>query len=130
MARNSELVRQWEILRDIDCARNGIAIPKLAAMRHVHQRTIRCDIDALCRAGFPLARSGEAGCGAMRPEGAQRQYEECISDWLRGSHFITRGAYNRGRRASSTTCRSSITSATIRVSGGTWRGTIQMWCAS
>jgi predicted DNA-binding transcriptional regulator YafY len=54
MARNSELVRQWEILRDIDGARNGITIPKLAAMRHVHQRTIRRDIDALCRAGFPV----------------------------------------------------------------------------
>jgi predicted DNA-binding transcriptional regulator YafY len=54
MARNSELVRQWEILRDIDGARNGIAIARLAATRHVHQRTIRRDIDALCRAGFPL----------------------------------------------------------------------------
>jgi predicted DNA-binding transcriptional regulator YafY len=54
MARNSELVRQWEILREVDGARNGITIPKLAAMRHVHQRTIRRDIDALCRAGFPL----------------------------------------------------------------------------
>jgi len=54
MARNSELVRQWETLRDIDGARNGITIPKLAAMRKVHQRTIRRDIDALCRAGFPL----------------------------------------------------------------------------
>ena len=54
MARNAELVRQWEILREIDGARNGITIPKLAAMRDVHQRTIRRDIDALCRAGFPL----------------------------------------------------------------------------
>jgi predicted DNA-binding transcriptional regulator YafY len=54
MARNTELVRQWEILRSIDGARNGISIPKLAADRGVHQRTIRRDIDALCRAGFPL----------------------------------------------------------------------------
>jgi predicted DNA-binding transcriptional regulator YafY len=54
MARNAELVRQWEILREIDGARNGIAIPKLAAMRNVHQRTIRRDIQALCDAGFPL----------------------------------------------------------------------------
>jgi len=54
MARNAELVRQWEILRSIDGARNGITIPKLAADRGVHQRTIRRDIDALCRAGFPL----------------------------------------------------------------------------
>ncbi len=54
MARNSELVRQWEILRAIDGARNGIAIGKLASERGVHQRTIRRDIDALGRAGFPL----------------------------------------------------------------------------
>lgn len=54
MARNSELVRQWEILRAIDGARTGIAIAKLAADRDVHPRTIRRDIDALGRAGFPL----------------------------------------------------------------------------
>ena len=54
MARNAELVRQWEILRAIDGARNGIAIAKLASERGVHQRTIRRDIDALGRAGFPL----------------------------------------------------------------------------
>ncbi|MEO6238329.1 MAG: WYL domain-containing protein, partial [Vicinamibacterales bacterium] len=54
MARNSELVRQWEILREIDAARTGIAIAKLASVRKVHSRTIRRDLDALCRAGFPL----------------------------------------------------------------------------
>ena len=54
MARNAELIRQWEILREIDGARTGIAVPKLAALRHVHQRTIRRDIEALCKAGFPL----------------------------------------------------------------------------
>jgi predicted DNA-binding transcriptional regulator YafY len=54
MARNSELVRQWEILREIDAARTGIPIAKLASMRSVHVRTIRRDLDALCRAGFPL----------------------------------------------------------------------------
>lgn len=54
MARNSELVRQWEILRAIDSARNGIAIGKLAGDRAVCPRTIRRDLDALCRAGFPL----------------------------------------------------------------------------
>lgn len=54
MARNSELIRQWEILRAIDGARNGIGIAKLAAERGVHTRTIRRDVDALCRAGFPL----------------------------------------------------------------------------
>jgi predicted DNA-binding transcriptional regulator YafY len=54
MARNTELVRQWEILREIDAARTGIPIAKLASMRKVHVRTIRRDLDALCRAGFPL----------------------------------------------------------------------------
>jgi predicted DNA-binding transcriptional regulator YafY len=54
MARNTELIRQWEILREVDGARNGIAIAKLASTHNVHQRTIRRDIDALCKAGFPL----------------------------------------------------------------------------
>jgi predicted DNA-binding transcriptional regulator YafY len=54
MARNTELVRQWEILRDVDAARHGISVPKLAAARDVHQRTIRRDLEALARAGFPL----------------------------------------------------------------------------
>jgi predicted DNA-binding transcriptional regulator YafY len=54
MARSSEVVRQWEILRGIDGARHGIAIAKLAAEHGVHQRTIRRDLDALGRAGFPL----------------------------------------------------------------------------
>jgi predicted DNA-binding transcriptional regulator YafY len=54
MARNAEIVRQWEILRDIDSARTGIPIARLAALRHVHPRTIRRDLEALGRAGFPL----------------------------------------------------------------------------
>jgi predicted DNA-binding transcriptional regulator YafY len=54
MARNTELIRQWEILREIDGARTGIAIAKLASTQRVHQRTIRRDIEALCKAGFPL----------------------------------------------------------------------------
>jgi predicted DNA-binding transcriptional regulator YafY len=54
MARNTELIRQWEILREIDGARTGVGIAKLAALRGVHSRTIRRDIEALCKAGFPL----------------------------------------------------------------------------
>jgi predicted DNA-binding transcriptional regulator YafY len=54
VARNSELVRQWEILREIDGARHGVSIQKLSALRGVHQRTIRRDLEALGRAGFPL----------------------------------------------------------------------------
>src|SRR4029078_10278843 len=54
MARNTELIRQWEILRDIDAARTGIPIAKLAAVRKVHPRTIRRDRAALQQAAFPL----------------------------------------------------------------------------
>jgi predicted DNA-binding transcriptional regulator YafY len=54
MARNTELIRQWQILRAIDAARNGMSIAKLAADRDVHQRTIRRDLEALQKAGFPL----------------------------------------------------------------------------
>ena len=54
MARNTETVRQWETLRDIDAARTGVSIARLAELRGVHQRTIRRDLEALARAGFPL----------------------------------------------------------------------------
>jgi predicted DNA-binding transcriptional regulator YafY len=54
MARNSEVIRQWEILRAVDGARNGIVIGKLASELNVCARTIRRDLNALCRAGFPL----------------------------------------------------------------------------
>jgi predicted DNA-binding transcriptional regulator YafY len=66
MARNSELVRQWEILRAIDGARNGIAIAKLASERGVHPRTIRRDIDALQRAGFSLYDDKVNGTGMWK----------------------------------------------------------------
>jgi predicted DNA-binding transcriptional regulator YafY len=52
--RNSELIRQWEILRAIDAARRGMSINQLAAERGVHPKTVRRDLDALSRAGFPL----------------------------------------------------------------------------
>jgi proteasome accessory factor B len=54
MARNAELIRQWEILREIDSARTGVGIARLASLQRVHPRTIRRDIEALCKAGFPL----------------------------------------------------------------------------
>src|SRR5215210_2294960 len=54
MARNAEVTRQWELLRDIDGARNGISVAKLAAERGACGRTIRRDVEALSRAGFPL----------------------------------------------------------------------------
>ena len=54
MARSSEVIRQWQILRTIDSVRYGIGIAKLASEVGVHQRTVRRDLDALARAGFPL----------------------------------------------------------------------------
>ena len=54
MARSTEVIRQWEILRAIDGVRHGIAIAKLASELGVHTRTVRRDLDALARAGFPL----------------------------------------------------------------------------
>jgi predicted DNA-binding transcriptional regulator YafY len=54
LARNAEVIRQWEILRAIDAARTGVSIARLAAEREVHPKTIRRDLEALCRAGFPL----------------------------------------------------------------------------
>jgi predicted DNA-binding transcriptional regulator YafY len=59
--RNSELVRQWEILRAIDATPTGMSLRKLAAKQRVHQRTIRRDIEALERAGFPLYVDRENG---------------------------------------------------------------------
>lgn len=54
MPRNTELIRQWETLRDIDGARHGVSVARLAAARGVHARTIRRDLEALSHAGFPL----------------------------------------------------------------------------
>ncbi|HEX5473572.1 MAG TPA: transcriptional regulator [Vicinamibacterales bacterium] len=54
MTRNSELIRQWQILRDLDAARQGVTIQSLAAARGVHTRTIRRDLEALQKAGFAL----------------------------------------------------------------------------
>jgi predicted DNA-binding transcriptional regulator YafY len=66
MARSSEVVRQWEILRAIDGVRHGIGVAKLAAELGVHTRTIRRDLDALARAGFPLFddKTNAPACGS------------------------------------------------------------------
>jgi len=52
--RNREMVRQWQIVRAIEEARLGKTIAELAGEFSVHQRTIRRDLEALQRAGFPL----------------------------------------------------------------------------
>ena len=54
MARNAEIIRQWEILRAIDATPTGLSVARLAAEREVHPRTIKRDLEALCGAGFPL----------------------------------------------------------------------------
>lgn len=54
MARNSEVIRQWHILRSLDRVRHGITVARLAEEHGVCARTIRRDLEALCRAGFPL----------------------------------------------------------------------------
>jgi predicted DNA-binding transcriptional regulator YafY len=48
------MVRQWQVVRAIEEARLGKTIAELAAEFSVHQRTIRRDLEALQRAGFPL----------------------------------------------------------------------------
>jgi predicted DNA-binding transcriptional regulator YafY len=52
--RNTEVIRQWTILREIERARGGVTIDELAALCAVTTRTIRRDLQALEEAGFPL----------------------------------------------------------------------------
>jgi predicted DNA-binding transcriptional regulator YafY len=123
MARNAELVRQWEILRDIDGARTGISVAKLAAERGVCQRTIRRDLDALCRAGFPLRDEKITGTTmwklAARPFGRLEQegmsvtelcalyLSRALLDTLAGSPLLdeTERAFAKIERALPAACR-------------------------
>jgi predicted DNA-binding transcriptional regulator YafY len=55
MPRNTEVIRQWTILRAIEQARGaGVTIDELASLSGVTTRTIRRDLQALEEAGFPL----------------------------------------------------------------------------
>ena len=60
MARNSEVIRQWMILREIEVS-SGMTIRQLAEMTNVTTRTIRRDLEALQEAGFPLYDVSEDG---------------------------------------------------------------------
>ncbi len=51
--RNSEIIRQWKILKAIEAGRYSNS-PALAREHGVTERTIRRDIEALQEAGFPL----------------------------------------------------------------------------
>ena len=53
MARSSEVIRQWRLLREIEVSR-GVTIRDMAELAGVTTRTIRRDLDALQEAGFAL----------------------------------------------------------------------------
>ena len=53
MPRNNEVIRQWNILRELEASRRG-TIAGLARKMKVTTRTIRRDLVALQTAGFPI----------------------------------------------------------------------------
>jgi len=57
--RNAEVIRQWQILREVESRRTGVTIHELAALVRVTTRTIRRDLQALQEAGFAIFDEGE-----------------------------------------------------------------------
>ena len=57
--RNAEVIRQWQILREIEGRRTGVTIHDLARQAGVTTRTIRRDLQALQEAGFAVFDEGE-----------------------------------------------------------------------
>ena len=57
--RNAEVIRQWQILREIEGRRTGVTIHDLARSSGVTTRTIRRDLQALQEAGFAVYDEGE-----------------------------------------------------------------------
>src|SRR5436190_14429367 len=57
--RNAEVIRQWQILREVESARVGVTIHELARLVKVTTRTIRRDLQALQEAGFAIYDEGE-----------------------------------------------------------------------
>lgn len=57
--RNAEVIRQWQVLREIEARRTGVTIHDLAALVRVSTRTIRRDLQALQEAGFSVFDEGE-----------------------------------------------------------------------
>lgn len=57
--RNAEVIRQWQILREIEARRAGVTIHELAQKVSVSTRTIRRDLQALQEAGFAVYDEGE-----------------------------------------------------------------------
>jgi predicted DNA-binding transcriptional regulator YafY len=54
MPRNQEVIRQWKVLHALESSRHGVTIDALADDLDVTTRTIRRDLAALQKAGFPL----------------------------------------------------------------------------
>ncbi len=54
MARSNEVIRQWNIIRALDGARQGVTVQDLSKSAGVTVRTIWRDLAALQEAGFPL----------------------------------------------------------------------------
>ena len=71
--RNAEVIRQWQILREIESRRTGVTIHELAGMARVTTRTIRRDLQALQEAGF-----------AVYDEGEENETKRCVHDDLPG----------------------------------------------
>jgi predicted DNA-binding transcriptional regulator YafY len=57
--RNAEVIRQWQILREIESHRAGVTIHDLSKLVNVTTRTIRRDLQALQEAGFAIYDEGE-----------------------------------------------------------------------
>ena len=57
--RNAEVIRQWQVLREIEARRTGVTIHELARQVKVSTRTIRRDLQALQEAGFAVYDEGE-----------------------------------------------------------------------
>jgi predicted DNA-binding transcriptional regulator YafY len=57
--RNAEVIRQWQLLREIESRRAGVTIHELAQTVKVSTRTIRRDLQALQEAGFSIYDEGE-----------------------------------------------------------------------
>src|SRR5262245_23590698 len=56
--RNAEVIRQWQVLREIEARRTGVSIHELSDMVGVSTRTIRRDLQALQEASFPVYDEG------------------------------------------------------------------------
>jgi len=56
--RNAEVIRQWQILREIESHRTGVTIHDLSKLVKVTTRTIRRDLQALQESGFAIYDEG------------------------------------------------------------------------